>query len=264
MRGEDHLPANGNGFFDSFDSVAHLVRHAGTTTPDAGTSRRGETGIAVTAATPAHEADRVAPPTPGRVYRPTVRLPMALLHVVDDGRETGEIVRLRDDATVIGRNEGDVMIPHDVLMSPRHARIERLPEGGWRLTDLGSKTGTFVRVDKARLRTDRTIQVGSTRLQFQEYDGTEAWLLELTPTGIGRRHECHAPVTTIGRAACPIALDDPFVDDIHAEVRRTPRGWRIRNTGANGLWVRIDEPVDLRAPAQFLCGEQRFVFEPLG
>ena len=24
------------------------------------------------------------------------------------------------------------------------------------------------------------------------------------------------------------------------------------------------EPVDLRAPAQFLCGEQRFVFEPLG
>ena len=71
-------------------------------------------------------------------------------------------------------------------------------------------------------------------------------------------------MTTIGRAGCTVALDDPFVGPIHAEVWRTQGGWRIRNTGANGLWVRIDEPVELRAPAQFLCGEQRFVFEPLG
>jgi pSer/pThr/pTyr-binding forkhead associated (FHA) protein len=189
---------------------------------------------------------------------------MALLHVVDDGREDGEIVRLRGDEAVIGRAEGDVVLAHDLLMSPRHARIARLPQGGWRLEDLGSGTGTFVRVDRARLRHERTIQVGATRLRFHEVDVTEAWLIEVAATGTGRRHECLAPLTTIGRAGCTIPIDDPFVDDVHAEIRHGPSGWRIRNTGANGLWVRIEEPVDLHATAQFLCGEQRFVFEPLG
>jgi len=254
MSSDQHTPSNGAGFFDSFDSVAHLVRHAGINPPAATAASAGE-GTAAQAA---------APQAPDRIYRPTVRRPMALLHVVDDGRDDGEIVRLRGDTAVIGRSEGDVLVPHDLLMSPRHARIDRLPEGGWRLTDLASATGTFVRVDRAKLRHDRTIQIGSTRMRFQEVDLTEAWLIEESPSAVGRRHECHGPVTTIGRAGCTIVLEDPFVGDIHAEVRRSTTGWRIRNTGANGLWVRIDEPVELSAPAQFLCGEQRFVFEPLG
>ena len=35
--------------------------------------------------------------------------------------------------------------------------------------------------------------------------------------------------TTIGRAGCTVTIDDPFVDDVHAEVRRGQGGWRIRN-----------------------------------
>jgi pSer/pThr/pTyr-binding forkhead associated (FHA) protein len=243
MRSNNGPAANTAGFFDSFDSVAHLVRQP---RPDPVGTDVGQS------------------PSPADVFRPTLRRPMALLHVVDDGREDGEIVRFRGESLVIGRTEGDVVIPHDLLVSPRHARLERLPEGGWRLADLGSATGTFVRVDRAKLRHDRMIQVGATRMRFHEVDLTEAWLIEMSPTGAGSRHECHAPLTTIGRAGCTITLEDPFVDAMHAEIRRTPHGWRIRNAGANGLWVRIDEPVDLRAPAQFICGEQRFVFEPLG
>lgn len=240
------------GFFESFDSVAHLLTEPGTAAP------RG-VGPA-----PAAAATSPAAGSGGRpIYRPTVRRPMALLHVVDDGREDGEIVRLRQDQVVVGRAEGEVVIQHDLLMSPRHARIERLPQGGWRLEDLGSATGTFVRVDRARLRHERTIQIGATRLRFHEVDVTEAWLVEVSTTGAGRRHECLAPLTTVGRAGCTITIDDPFVDDVHAEIRRGQGGWRIRNTGANGLWVRIEEPVELHATAQFLCGEQRFVFEPL-
>lgn len=240
------------GFFESFDSVAHLL------------------GSRAPTRSPAPSLPEPVPPgapagPDGRpIYRPTIRRQMALLHVVDDGREDGEIVRLRGDEAVIGRAEGDVVLAHDLLMSPRHARIARLPQGGWRLEDLGSGTGTFVRVDRARLRHERTIQVGATRLRFHEVDVTEAWLIEVAATGTGRRYECLAPLTTVGRAGCTIAIDDPFVDDVHAEIRRGPAGWRIRNTGANGLWVRIEEPVELHATAQFLCGEQRFVFEPLG
>lgn len=245
MRSDDHPPMTTAGFFDSFDSVADLVRH-----PEVARSAPAGT-------------DTGPQPNAADAYRPRVRPPMALLHVVDDGREDGEIVRMRGESLAIGRSEGDVLIPHDLLVSPLHARLERLNTGGWRLSDLGSATGTFVRVDRAKLRHERTIQVGATRMRFHEVDLTEAWLVEVSPTGAGRRHECHAPVTTIGRDGCTIPLDDPFVDEIHAEIRRTPGGWRIRNTGANGLWVRIHEPVDLRAPAQFLCGEQRFVFEPL-
>ena len=248
MRAEDEpLPSNA-GVFESFDSLAHLLREPGAPESPAPDPPAADEGTAAA----------------GPVFRPTLRLPMALVHVVDDGREDGEIVRMRGDRLVIGRSEGDVVIPHDVLMSPRHAVVERVPQGGWRLTDLGSATGTFVRVDSARLRHERMIQVGGTRLSFQEVDLTEAWLVESSPSGPGRRHECHAPVTTIGQAGCTVALDDPFVADVHAEIRRTPRGWRIRNLGPNGLWVRIDEPVGLFATAQFLCGEQRFVFEPLG
>lgn len=261
MRSNDEPAPDTAGYFESFDSFAHLVRPG-----DASAAAARERGGA--SAVPEAHGPRAAPVEEplhaGLLYRPTIRRPLALLHVIDDGRDDGEIVRLREGRFVIGRVEGHVVIPHDVLMSPSHAQLERLPEGGWRLSDLGSGTGTFVRVDRARLRHGRTIQVGSTRLCFHEVDLTEAWLVEVTPGRTGGRHECHAPTTTIGRSGCTIALDDPFVDGTHAEVRRTHGGWRIRNVGANGLWVRIDEPVELGGAAQFMCGEQRFVFEPLG
>jgi pSer/pThr/pTyr-binding forkhead associated (FHA) protein len=149
-------------------------------------------------------------------------------------------------------------------MSAQHAAIERLGDSDWRLRDLGSTGGTFVRVTTARLRDGTVLQVGRTRLRFQAVDLTEAWLIEEWPDRPGVRHECQAPATAIGRAGggCGIGLDDPFVSPLHAAVHRTPRGWTIENTGMNGLWVRIEAPIRMTAPSQFLCGEQRFVFIP--
>jgi pSer/pThr/pTyr-binding forkhead associated (FHA) protein len=215
---------------------------------------------------PRHVA-AVDPPAADAVpFRPTVRRPMALLRVVDDDSEEGELLRIRQERFVIGRSEGDVVVPHDISMSPRHAAIERLGEAGWRLSDLGSAGGTFVRVTTARLRDGTVLQVGRTRLRFQAVDLTEAWLIEDRPDRSGTRHECHAPGTLIGRGGCGcgISLDDPFVSPIHADIRRTHRGWTIDNAGMNGLWVRIEAPVRMAAAAQFLCGEQRFVFMPCG
>jgi pSer/pThr/pTyr-binding forkhead associated (FHA) protein len=247
MTDEPATPDRQRGFFESFDGLADLLRQP------------GGPGSRVPAGAPAAGTDAAA-------YRPVLRLPMALLHVVDDGREDGEVVRIRGDRLVIGRSEGDVVVGHDISMSPRHAAVERLASGGWQLADLGSSAGTFVRVTTARLRHGSTILIGRTRLAFEEADLTEAWFIETAPGGGGRRHECHAPAASIGRSGtdCTIRLDDPCVSPVHARVKRSPRGWRIDNHGANGLWVRIDGPVEMRAVAQFLCGEQRFVFEPLG
>jgi pSer/pThr/pTyr-binding forkhead associated (FHA) protein len=246
-RGSAAASRGDGSLFESFDAWADLLRSVDATAGRQGPSPGG--------------------PRPDALhYRPTLRSPMALVHVVDDGSEEGETFRMREGLLTIGRSEGDIVIPHDISMSPRHACIERFATGGWQLSDLESAGGTFVRVTTARLKHGSVIQLGRTRLCFQLLDLTEAWLVELQPDDQGQRHECHAPATSIGRAGggCEIALDDPFVSPTHAMVRRGPQGWRIENTGMNGLWVRIEAPVKMNAPSQFQCGEQRFVFVPCG
>ncbi len=257
--------SHGHGMQDMSQPESHA-----TEPPAAGDSVASFDELAMrlrpTAAVPAAPASPPARPAVGTLpYRPTLRRPMALLHVVDDGRDQGEVFRIRTDRVEIGRTEGEIVIPHDITMSPKHAAIERLPEGGWSLLDLGSASGSFVRVTSARLVTGSVVQIGRSRLRFEELSPTSAWLIETRVGEDSRRLECRGPLTTIGRtgAECDITLPDPFVSPLHASLRRTPQGWRIANSGWNGLWVRIDRPVRMPAASQFLCGEQRFVFEPL-
>lgn len=198
-------------------------------------------------------------------WRPLIRGPMALLQVTDDGCDGGEVFRLRRDETVIGRSSGDILVPHDITMAPRHARIDRLPDGGWRLSDLGTDEGTFVRVVRSLLHRGSVIMLGSTRLAFEEGEDGVCLLVEKRSVGLPRRHMCLPPGGLIGRPGCghAIEIDDEFVSAPHALLQHTPRGWVIENRGTSGLWVRIDGPVALSGIAQFQCGEQRFVFTPL-
>src|SRR5437016_2749438 len=61
-------------------------------------------------------------------YRPTLRPSMALLCVLDDGDDSGEMLRIRASSFVIGRVEGNLIIPHDSGISSRHAEISRQVE----------------------------------------------------------------------------------------------------------------------------------------
>jgi pSer/pThr/pTyr-binding forkhead associated (FHA) protein len=234
---------------------------------------------------PAEAAEPEAP-----AYRPVRRPPMALLCVVDDGRDDGEWVRLRTDVTVIGRASGDVVIPHDDLMSGRHAEVRRVNEDGkfrFELADLGSTNGTFVKVHKVGLRHGQELQLGRSRFRFETPPPQDApvapteapkgvtvsWhslsagavaapvLVEVTPHGDGRRFALAQPENWLGRdAACAVPLpDDALLAKRHAKVFRDAAGvWHLEGAGRDGVWLRVE-----RAPVEKTCafqlGEQRFV-----
>ena len=117
---------------------------------------------------------RVAPLIPAEVraaspFRPTIRPPIALLTVYDDGKTDGEVIRIRDGTFVIGRTEGDLRIPLDGRISARHVEITYQQVGGlyrWVVTDLQSTHGLFVRVSKTVLADKAEFLVGNGRYRF--------------------------------------------------------------------------------------------------
>jgi pSer/pThr/pTyr-binding forkhead associated (FHA) protein len=96
---------------------------------------------------------------------------MAILLVLDDGsRKQGEMIRVRKDRTVIGRESGDVLVAHDSSMSSQHAAIVREFDQGhyrWSLEDCGSRNGTFVRLARVVLKAGQELLIGSRRFRYQ-------------------------------------------------------------------------------------------------
>jgi hypothetical protein len=226
-----------------------------------------------------------------RPFRPARRPPMALLCILDDGSDEGELVRIRGPRLVIGRGEGDVVIPHDDMISGRHAEISRQQTGGkhrWFLTDLQSTNGTYVRIAAAELRPGQELILGCRRYRFElppapppaadnlPPASTQVWagpgaaaaaplLVELRATGEGAR----LPLPADGwigrdRGQCAVAVPDPFLDPRHARIFRDGQGrWRLEGPGTvNGVWLRVARlPVD--NVCHFQLGEQRFVLRIL-
>ncbi|CAN5909854.1 hypothetical protein BH23PLA1_BH23PLA1_25960 [soil metagenome] len=228
-----------------------------------------------------------------QAFRPLARPPLALLSVIDDGDTQGEVVRVRTSPFVIGRAEGDLLVPHDSGMSTRHAELSRELENGryrWSLRDLQSTNGTFVRVSGSVLKDLQELLLGGVRLRFViastpgpsgppaggPVATTQKWqaltsagrpsapapeLVVLTPQGEGRRYPLIGDEIWIGRdpERCTVVLNDPMVSPRHARIRKDPHGrWSIHNERSlNGLWIAIEE-ISLERGGQFQCGEQRF------
>jgi pSer/pThr/pTyr-binding forkhead associated (FHA) protein len=229
-------------------------------------------------------------------FRPTLRPSMALLTVLDDGDDSGELVRIRGESFVIGRVDGNLVIPHDGGMSGRHAEVLRRYEAGhyaWHLRDLQSTNGTFVRAAGGILKDRQELLIGGCRYRFDaaapipdpgpqgSTTSTRKWqslssadlvqslhptLVELTPEGEGRRFRLDQQENWAGRdpRKCPIVLNDPMVSPRHARIYRDDKGrWHIQNARSlNGLWIRIVE-IPLDRGGQFQCGEQRFLIKIL-
>lgn len=66
------------------------------------------------------------------------------------GGQTGLVYRLGGDVVSIGREHNDINFPDDPFISGKHAEL-RIANGVLSVTDLGSRNGTFVRVQGERL-----------------------------------------------------------------------------------------------------------------
>src|SRR5271166_4792645 len=158
-------------------------------------------------------APPVAPDTAEQAassYRPTSRPPIALLTVFDDGKNEGEVIRIRDPKFVIGRTEGNLKIPIDARMSARHVEITLQTLGGvhrWVVTDLQSTHGMFVRVSRTVLNDQAEFLVGNGRYRFESPQGlAEATLPEgAESAGFGQ---------TMGWAGGPAPFRAPAVTEL--------------------------------------------------
>ena len=226
-------------------------------------------------------------------FRPTIRPPVALLTVCDDGKTSGEVIRIRDHRFTIGRNEGDLRIPIDGRISARHVEITHQVVGGlhrWVVTDLQSTHGLFVRVGKTPLSDKAEFLVGSGRYRFDAmqidpaaatdpgpagpaFGQTAGWdegtspirppaLTELLGSEIGNRVLLVKPEYWIGSdPGCPICRsDDPFCDPRHVRLYRKNKGaWHAEhNKTHNGLWMRMSQITVDSTTVEFQIGEQRF------
>jgi pSer/pThr/pTyr-binding forkhead associated (FHA) protein len=245
---------------------------------------------------PSISAATKAPDQDTTPYRPSLRPSMALLYVLDDGDDSGEILRIRANSFVIGRVEGNITIAHDGGISGRHAEISRRHENGehhWYLKDLQSTNGTFVRAATVILSQDQEVLIGGGRFRFEvpaapverapmpdsaanatrkseslsgstTVAGLHPVLVDISPGSPGRRFALREQEYWVGRdpSQSSIVVDDPMVDRRHARVYRDEKNrWIIASARSrNGLWARIQE-VSLGRGGFFQCGEQRFFFK---
>jgi len=231
-------------------------------------------------------------PTPESIedgFRPLIRPLVPRLTLLDDGEQVaGETIRLREAVTMIGRTEGQIRLPHDPLVSARHAEVVR--EGSarphrWVLRDLGSSNGTFVRCARTILRPESLVMLGRRRFRFRSpevaaaeslrADATisidmstarspgRAMLVETGQTASPLEIPLDASGLVIGRtgAGNAVEIDDPLLASRHARVVSDAAGrWLLEALPSlNGVWVQVTA-VHLATTCRFQTGEQRFLF----
>jgi pSer/pThr/pTyr-binding forkhead associated (FHA) protein len=239
---------------------------------------------------PANQVTPARGPAPTEAaYRAQIRPLVPRLVMLDDGEQAaGETVWLREPATVIGRSEGEIRLPHDPLVSGRHAEIIR--EGAarphrWLLRDLGSANGTFVRCARTPLRQDAIIILGSRRFRFRPpqakpaagtfASGTVLADVAALPSSgwpaLVETTQARPPVEimlagvdlSVGRPGQgnAIEIDDPLLAATHARILRQPSGqWMLEALPSlNGVWVQV-QGIVLAPVSRFQIGEQRFLF----
>jgi pSer/pThr/pTyr-binding forkhead associated (FHA) protein len=226
-------------------------------------------------------------PEPAIRLKPFHRPPMAKLVIMDDGGESsGEVYRMRKPEVIIGRSIGDVLIEHDLDVSSKHVTIARQAVDGryrWRLIDANSTNGTFIRVNKATLASDKELLIGGGRFKVQittakdepseDFRTTRVYASDDKNDSMGSlvltnvrvpelRYEYSVRGGTLGRdPRCDVAIpNDPYLCPTHARFERVDNRWVVNDLGStNGLWVRVDA-VWLDQDAEFQIGEQRIHF----
>lgn len=230
----------------------------------------------------------MAPPASGRPSQ--VGLGPRLVTLLKDGSE-GQSIALSDRDADVGSAEGDIKLPDDPYLSPRHARI-LCRDGTYIVRDLASENGIYVRLrEDVQLRDRDMLLLGQQVLRFEllmEGESTLgpahqggvmvfgtpetprlARLLQYTTEGVGRDvHYLFRDETVIGRENGDIVFtEDPFLSRRHAALRfdRARKSFSLRDLGSsNGTALRIRGEHVLKDGDQFRIGRHLFRFEAPG
>ena len=247
--------------------------------------------------TPDAESKSSKAPREVELFTPQLRPPMALLTILDDNRRSGETIRLRDSVVTIGRTQGTVTIPHDLLISGEHLKIERVEERDgycWYLFDLESTNGTFIRKRRFSLHDSFELLLGGFRFRFRIPDSemnppasemddsqsgieTRGWaaisrvaLQQLTgPQLVQCDGDDEVNVFNLSQdsiigsdpAQAQICIEDPFLSPAHAKIYQEGGRWKVEDLDSrNGVWLRMERCRTARG-CEFILGEQRFLLK---
>lgn len=239
------------------------------------------------AAVPPRQAGSAPPPPRSQPPPPPLRAPevgAARLIVVAQDGSPGRDYPLGAVQTDIGRTEGDIRLPNDPYVSPRHARIIR-KEGRFFVRDLGSTNGVFVRLKSpSKLRHGDLVLVGLEVLRFEVVSDTEkglgpatdgetqvfgspmlpryARLCQRTVEGVTRDvYYVSKDEIVIGREAGDVVFTtDPFMSRRHASIsRERDGGFTLRDLGSsNGTYLAIREDMPLSDGDHVRVGQHLF------
>lgn len=201
--------------------------------------------------------------------------PVRLVLVRHDGLP-GASHALDREVTICGRRDGDLLLPEDGSVSPRHAAIT-LREGRIRIEDLGSSSGTFLRLRAPRaLSFGDEIRMGRQLLRLEPMPrpaaaagpgtpwgsadpGYRARLVQLLEGGgLGEVIPLRAGANAVGRDSGDVSFPgDRYVSGRHARIDVGEGAITLTDLGSsNGTFLRVNGPTDVGPGDQVLLGMQ--------
>ena len=134
------------------------------------------------------------------------------------------------------------------------------------LRDLNSRTGTYVRVQRLRLRSDDWVMLGRTHLQFRQQSDGRPYVRVVSGGDSGSTFDFSLDgmdSALIGREGrCDLTLPDVLLNPRHARLVKDPQHarWFLEDLQTtNGVWASVRK-VPLQRDSIFQVGEQRFIF----
>jgi len=226
-------------------------------------------GPARGASPPAAVAPEPSPP-------PVLDAPPPRLVLVRHDGLPGQTYNLTREVTICGRKEGDILLPDDGSVSPRHASWT-VREGHLRLEDLGSASGSFVRLRAPRSITfGDEIRMGRQLLRLEPLPreapapgeprpwgspdpGLRMRLVQLLEGGgTGEVYPLRLGANSVGRETGDLTFpSDRYVSGRHARIDVSETTVTLTDLGSsNGTFLRATGPTDLVPGDQVLLGMQ--------
>ncbi|QDU62256.1 FHA domain protein [Planctomycetes bacterium Pan216] len=205
-----------------------------------------------------------------KLFRPRKRHPQPRIVLFDENGLPGEHITIRRAEFRIGREHGDLLIPHDLLVSGRHV-VLKWQESRLTLIDEGSRNGTFLRLRPGfpwPLPPGCRLLCGSQLFQMSENtdqgrDPVDARLTKISDQSSMERHfplDLEQPIS-IGRdSSTDISVRaDDFLSPRHSLIRydRQRKTFTIEDLmSLNGTFMKINGPAPLVDGDMFRIGEQ--------